>query len=552
MRPRDTSEFGIAIICALPLEADPIEALFDEAYDRFSKIYGKQPGDQNTYITGRIGLHNVVLCYMPGIGRSPVASVASSLRISFTGVQLALVVGICGAAPYPSNRKQIFLGDVIISDSIVQYDFGRQYPGGFDRKKGVRDILGRPSQEIRALLNSLQRRRSLLEFKDETSQYLDFESSFAHKHYTSVLSSRWRSEELYELQTQLLRVSIYERIVVLQGPPGIGKSSLAAQYVEEFFENYSAIFWLDASSPSHLERSFSKARAQIQQESHYVGPIERVHNGILSCHDSYHRYARNSSPGIRSVCARGEDVQAVQRWLSRKNNNHWLLIFDNYPSMMDSDENDERPLIERFFPDARHGHMVVTTRSSLPLGHTIRLEKIKCADEGLKILAGSSGKHYVLRGDSCRSYLDLLEQNWSQVQEQNPRLPSYGGNLDSCWEVAFAALRDSPDVHMGFSSWVILDSSDAWFELFARKGTDKIKFNRAMMLLRNYGVVEHGPIPSDETLGSRGYNMQKTFHTWLQNRFHQVTPTLPCWAVDRILDSSRKVIDSGTYFEGLV
>jgi Nucleoside phosphorylase len=129
---------------------------------------------------------------MPGIGRSPVASVASSLRISFTGVQLALVVGICGAAPYPSNRKQIFLGDVIISDSIVQYDFGRQYPGGFDRKKGVRDILGRPSQEIRALLNSLQRRRSLLEFKDETSQYLDFESSFAHKHYTSVLSSRCR------------------------------------------------------------------------------------------------------------------------------------------------------------------------------------------------------------------------------------------------------------------------------------------------------------------------------------------------------------------------
>lgn len=65
MRPRSRADFAIAIICALPLEADAVEALFDETYDRLGKIYGKKPGDANAYINGRIGGHDIVLCYMP-------------------------------------------------------------------------------------------------------------------------------------------------------------------------------------------------------------------------------------------------------------------------------------------------------------------------------------------------------------------------------------------------------------------------------------------------------------------------------------------------------
>lgn len=208
MRPIERHEFTIAIICALSLEADAVEALFDETYDRLGGIYGKQFRDPNSYVTGRISSHNVVLSYMPGIGRGAAASVASSLRVSYTGVQLALVVGICGGAPYPSENQQIFLGDVIISDSVIQYDFGRQYPRGFQRKTGVKDTLGRPNQEIRSLLESLKARRSRLEFKEKIAQYLQllqqsesewqrpcsddtlFESRFTHKHYYEDSSAR--------------------------------------------------------------------------------------------------------------------------------------------------------------------------------------------------------------------------------------------------------------------------------------------------------------------------------------------------------------------------
>ncbi|KAJ5667481.1 hypothetical protein N7507_003345 [Penicillium longicatenatum] len=203
MRPRTRDDFEIAIICALPLEADAVEALFDEQYDTLGQIYRKQPGDANSYTTGRIGQHSVVLCYMPGIGKGSAASVASSLRVSYTGIRLALVVGICGGVPFPSRSTTIFLGDVIISDSVIEYDFGRQYPDGFRRKSDPKDTLGRPNREIRTFLACLKTRKMRSKVQDQISHYLEelqkhtpnewqypgimedvlFENSYRHKHH---------------------------------------------------------------------------------------------------------------------------------------------------------------------------------------------------------------------------------------------------------------------------------------------------------------------------------------------------------------------------------
>ncbi|KAL4765454.1 uncharacterized protein BDW70DRAFT_168748 [Aspergillus foveolatus] len=185
MRPGSRNDFTVAIICGLPLNADAVEALFDETYDRLGKHYGKQPGDANAYMNGRIGKHNEVLCYLAGMGKGSAASVASSLQVSYTGVELALV---------------IFLGDVIISDSVISYDFGRQYPGGFQRKTGIENTLGGPHRAIRALLNGLRAENARSELRTQMQQYLHrlqqtgtkwhrprlddilFKASYAHKH----------------------------------------------------------------------------------------------------------------------------------------------------------------------------------------------------------------------------------------------------------------------------------------------------------------------------------------------------------------------------------
>ncbi|KAL2832185.1 hypothetical protein BDW59DRAFT_181471 [Aspergillus cavernicola] len=190
MRPSSRDEFAVAIICALTLEAEAVEDLFDETYDRFGVFYKKQPGDDNAYINGRIGDHHAVLCYMPGMGKGNAASVASSLKISYKRIQVALVVGVCGGAPCPSAGGEIFLGDVIISNAVVEYDFGKQYPGGFERKTDIRSILaGLQAKRSRIDLQAkmLQHVQAIQESEPDwhrpTSADVLFEASYQHKHY---------------------------------------------------------------------------------------------------------------------------------------------------------------------------------------------------------------------------------------------------------------------------------------------------------------------------------------------------------------------------------
>ncbi|KAH0370231.1 purine and uridine phosphorylase, partial [Aureobasidium melanogenum] len=156
MLPKTRDDFEVAIICALPLEAAAVLDSFDDRYDKNGSKYGKQDGDINTYSTGRIGRHNVVLAHMPGMGISSAARVASNIQLSFKGIRLALLVGVCGGAPLERPTPAIVLGDVIVSNSVVEFDFGRQYPDRFERKTGLADTLGRPNTEIRGLLSMLK------------------------------------------------------------------------------------------------------------------------------------------------------------------------------------------------------------------------------------------------------------------------------------------------------------------------------------------------------------------------------------------------------------
>jgi nucleoside phosphorylase len=172
-RPNDRRGFEIAIICALTLEADAIEALFDHHWDDEDLPFDKEPGDPNAYSTGVIGRHNVVLSYMPGMGIANAAAVASNCGKSFPGIKLALVVGVCGVAPFKLNKDEIVLGDVIISDGIVQYDFGRQLPDHLIRKDTLLDSLGRPNQEVRGVLAKLRSLRHRRQLSAKIAEYLE-------------------------------------------------------------------------------------------------------------------------------------------------------------------------------------------------------------------------------------------------------------------------------------------------------------------------------------------------------------------------------------------
>jgi hypothetical protein len=123
-------------------------ALFDKRWD--DQRHGKALRDSNAYSTGVIGYHNVVLVHMPNMGKVAAVTAAACLRSSFPDIQLALVVGICGGTPSGNRPSEDLLGDVIISEGLVQYDLWRQFPNNkFIRKDTPRrDLAPRSARPL--------------------------------------------------------------------------------------------------------------------------------------------------------------------------------------------------------------------------------------------------------------------------------------------------------------------------------------------------------------------------------------------------------------------
>ncbi|OJJ72316.1 hypothetical protein ASPBRDRAFT_41999 [Aspergillus brasiliensis CBS 101740] len=215
--PRDRHGFKIAIICALPREADAVIALFDHHWEDTKEVCSKAPGDPNAYTTGVIGAHNVVVAHMPYMGKVSAAGVAMGLRTSFPSIELALVVGICGGVPSDPNRQRdIFLGDVILSQAVVEYDFGRQYPSGFQPKHAQSEGAGGgvPPLSIQSILRKLETDHHHQRLEEEANTWLQtlqhqskyqypggesdrlYKSSYLHRHRDSSTCSECSDENI--------------------------------------------------------------------------------------------------------------------------------------------------------------------------------------------------------------------------------------------------------------------------------------------------------------------------------------------------------------------
>ncbi|GKZ71810.1 hypothetical protein AnigIFM50267_007853 [Aspergillus niger] len=175
--PSSRASFVIAIICPLSLEAQVAIPLFDTVYDRtVYEKYGPVRNDPNHYTLGRIGRYDVVLAHMGGCGKAEASSVASHIKQSYPDIELALLIGICGGVPYRTNvgptqpRRDVFLGDVIVSGAIIQYDLGKKLPHRFVRKKTLESNLGRASQQIRTFISTLEARHK--EISKDHRKYL--------------------------------------------------------------------------------------------------------------------------------------------------------------------------------------------------------------------------------------------------------------------------------------------------------------------------------------------------------------------------------------------
>ncbi|KAL7957643.1 hypothetical protein V8C34DRAFT_171260 [Trichoderma compactum] len=170
-RPSHRKDFQIAIICALSLEYDAATLIVDEFWDQDGKQYGRTSGDTNIYRNGRIGMHNVVLMLLPNMGKAAVAGSAASLRTSYSNLRITFLVGICGGIPIVGAREAL-LGDVAIGEAIIQYDFGRQYPGQFIPKETAVATQSLPNKDIRTLLAYFKSDTGKTDLRQNTARHL--------------------------------------------------------------------------------------------------------------------------------------------------------------------------------------------------------------------------------------------------------------------------------------------------------------------------------------------------------------------------------------------
>ncbi|KAE8383129.1 hypothetical protein BDV26DRAFT_304021 [Aspergillus bertholletiae] len=101
-------------ICILDSEHSAARAPLDELHDPLTT-----PHDDNAYLLGRMGDHNVVIVRPIDQGKANAADTAVNMVRTFPQIRLKLVVGVGGGAtnspdPYDGTRD-ILLGDVVVS-----------------------------------------------------------------------------------------------------------------------------------------------------------------------------------------------------------------------------------------------------------------------------------------------------------------------------------------------------------------------------------------------------------------------------------------------------
>jgi hypothetical protein len=129
---------------------------------------------------------------------------------------------------------------------------------------------------------------------------------------------------------------------VVYGLSGIDKTQLYVEYVRQYKENFTTVFWLDRSSKDALKQSLANMAARLQKE------------GSLS--------AGQPLPDTHSVDG---SIEALHHWLSSDSNTAWLLVLDNIDREWQRASSRTDPQaydFKDYLPLANHGNVLITTR----------------------------------------------------------------------------------------------------------------------------------------------------------------------------------------------
>jgi hypothetical protein len=153
-----------------------------------------------------------------------------------------------------------------------------------------------------------------------------------------------RPVEMAQLERVLLPKlgqSQRQKVHVLRGLGGIGKTQLAVEFARRHHRRFSAVFWLDGTSEDSVKRSIASCASRILRAQ--IPATSQVYTA--------------DSTDLDTV------VKDFMSWLARPNNTAWLLIFDDVDREYNSQSGDSAAYdVRRYFSGADHGSILITTR----------------------------------------------------------------------------------------------------------------------------------------------------------------------------------------------
>ena len=164
-----------------------------------------------------------------------------------------------------------------------------------------------------------------------------------------------RRDDLLFLKDALLPRSSTDhdqRIAIISGLGGMGKTQLAITFAQQNKSEYTTIVWLDANSETTLRQSIARFAVRLRPKS-----------------------AESQGSAQEQEEQRISDFRA---WLSDVENSKWLLIFDNHDNpKIGSQSNSDAYNVKQYFPHSAQGSILITTRSSkLIYGKMLKLKTL--------------------------------------------------------------------------------------------------------------------------------------------------------------------------------
>ncbi|KAK3614910.1 hypothetical protein LTR22_027630 [Elasticomyces elasticus] len=330
------------------------------------------------------------------------------------------------------------------------------------------------------------------------------------------------------------------RVYLVHGLGGMGKTQLCVEYVRTHHDNFTAVLWLDGSSRDALRQSLASAAQRLPVDQGMVPPQPH-----LQAHDI------------------DESIDKLWRWLSKKENTGWPLIFDNVDRDWQTGKGDAQAYNPtEFFPSADHGAVSITSRltrlqgpqSSLHLRQadqelgksnleTRARKGLPDADRlvqrlgGLPLALVQAGAYLQQTGMTVDEYLGWYASTWENLMKNQNLFPlhEYGERgVLTTWRMSYEQVcAVKPEAARLLDQWAFLHPGDIWYDIAEACCTasaqssipydetstapDKLSFWDSLHILAQYSLIS-------ATGSSNNFAIHPVVHDWsLHNITDQAT-----------------------------